>query len=103
MEVIFSDWVESGMTVRLDIWHWLHRWDAVLIKQTHAKYGMFKSALAGAILAYNWQDMQMLISAVRQGNKELYSGYSDKDMIAFLKPNQVANYVRRVTRSVQVN
>ena len=53
LEVLFKDWVDQGMIVRLDIRHWLHRWDAVVIKQTHAKYGPFMSALAGAVLAYN--------------------------------------------------
>ncbi|KAH3804379.1 hypothetical protein DPMN_132664 [Dreissena polymorpha] len=52
-EVLFKDWVEDGMVVRLDIRHWLHRWDAVINKQTHAKYADFMSAMAGAVLAYN--------------------------------------------------
>lgn len=33
----------------------LHLWDVVVIRQTHAKYGLFISALAGAVLAYNQQ------------------------------------------------
>ena len=52
-EGLFREWVDDGMVVRLDIRHWLHRWDSAVIKQTHAKYGAFMSALAGAILAYN--------------------------------------------------
>ena len=46
------NWVDHRMVVRLDIRHWLHRWDAVVIKQTHAKYPAFVSAMAGAVLAY---------------------------------------------------
>lgn len=89
--------------VRLDIRHWLHRWDAVVIKQSHAKYGLFMSALAGAVLAYNRDDMSLLIQAVRQGNLELYGRLSDEDMMAFLKPHQIRSYVRRITRGVEAS
>ncbi|XP_043980688.1 uncharacterized protein LOC122835588 [Gambusia affinis] len=101
LEKLFADWVQKGTVVRLDIRHWLHRWDAVVIKQSHAKYGLFMSALAGAVLAYNRDDMSLLIQAVRQGNLELYGRLSDEDMMAFLKPHQIRSYVRRITRGVE--
>ncbi|XP_024120341.1 uncharacterized protein LOC112141438 [Oryzias melastigma] len=101
LESLFADWIEEGMVIRLDIHHWLHRWDAVVIRQSHARYGAFMSAMAGALLAYNQADMQLLISAVRNGNKEMYSKYSDEEMISFLKPNQIKSYVHRVTRGVE--
>ncbi len=25
VESLFPDWVEAGMMIRLDIWHWIHR------------------------------------------------------------------------------
>ncbi|XP_059215959.1 uncharacterized protein LOC131993903 [Centropristis striata] len=103
LESLFADWVQQGAVVRLDIRHWLHRWDAVVIKQSHAKYGLFMSALAGAVLAYNKTDMMLLVQAVRSGNRELYGRYSDEEMIAFLKPHQVRSYVRRITRRVVVS
>ena len=102
LESLFQDWIDEGMVVRLDIRHWLHRWDTVVIKQSHSKYGVFMSALAGAILAYNKDDMLQLIKAVRMGSEELYSQYRDEQMIAFLKPYQIRSYVRRVTRGVEV-
>ncbi|XP_077075149.1 uncharacterized protein LOC143726049 [Siphateles boraxobius] len=101
LENLFGDWVQKGTVVRLDIRHWLHRWDAVVIKQSHAKYGVFMSALAGAVLAYNKDDMMLLIQAVRKGNQEMYAGLSDEDMIAFLKPHQIRSCVRRITRGVE--
>ncbi|KAK7912719.1 hypothetical protein WMY93_012930 [Mugilogobius chulae] len=101
LENLFSDWVQKGTVVRLDIRHWLHRWDAVVVKQSHAKYATFISALAGAVLAYNKDDMLLLVRAVRKGNQELYGKLSDMDMITFLKPHQIKSYVRRVTRGVQ--
>ena len=61
--------------VRLDVRHWLHRWEAV-IKQSHAKYGVFMSALAGAVMAYNRDNLML--------------------------PHQVKAYVRRITRGVEV-
>ncbi|XP_013407000.1 uncharacterized protein LOC106171268 [Lingula anatina] len=100
-ETLFSDWVEEGMVVRLDIRHWLHRWDSVVIKQSHAKYGVFMSALAGAVLAFNKADLLHLVKAVRAGNEQMYSKYSDTEMIAFVKPHQFKSYVRRVTRGVE--
>ena len=88
------------MVVRLDIRHWIHRWDAVVIKQTHAKYGLFISALVGAILAYNKADMMLLVSAIRKGDVK-YASYSDIEMLSFVTPHQAASYVRRLTRGVQ--
>ena len=103
LENLFGDWVKRGTVIRLDIRHWLHRWDAVVIKQSHAKYGAFMSSMAGAVLAYNKADMMLLVQAVKLGNKELYDRYTDEEMMAFLKPQQVRSYVRRITRGVGVS
>ena len=103
LESLFTDWAEEGMVVRLDIRHWLHRWDTVVIKQSHAKYGIFISALAGAILAYNKEDIMKLVKAIRKGDEKLYSKYTDEKMLSFIKHHQLKCYVRRVTRGVQVS
>ena len=103
LENLFGDWVKRGTVIRLDVRHWLRRWDAVVIKQSHAKYGAFMSSMAGAVLAYNKADMMLLVRAVKLGNKELYDGYTDEEMMAFLKPHQVRSYVRRITRGVAVS
>ena len=100
---LMRGWADEGMLIRLDIRHWLHRWDAVVIKQSHAKYGIFISALAGAILAYNKQDMDLLIRAIKNGNPEKYGNLRDEEMLSFVKPYQAASYVRRVTRGVQAS
>ena len=100
---LFSEWIDEGCVVRLDIRHWLHRWDKVVIKQTHAKYPLFMSSMAGAVLAYNKEDMTLLIQAVRAGNPDLYSKRDDDQMMGILKPHQVKSYVRRVTRGVNVS
>ncbi|XP_063743783.1 uncharacterized protein LOC134867272 isoform X2 [Eleginops maclovinus] len=101
LETLFHDWVQEGTAIRLDVRHWLHRWEAVVIKQSHAKYGVFMSALAGAVMAYNRDDMMLLVQAVRNGNPDLYVNHGDVEMIHFLKPHQVKAYVRRITRGVE--
>ena len=102
MENLFGDWVKRGTVIRLDIRHWLHRWDAVVIKQSHGKYGAFMSAMAGAVLAYNKADMMLLVQAVKLGNTELYDRYTDEEMMAFLKPHQVRSYVRRIMSGMRL-
>ena len=71
-----------------------------MIRQSHAKYGAFMSSMAGAVLAYNKEDMMLPIQAVRLGNTELYDRYTGEEMKAFLKPHQVRSNVRRITRGV---
>ena len=90
------------MVLRLDIRHWLHRWDAVLIKQTHAKYAAFMRSMAGAVLAYCDQDLSQLISAVGKDDAR-YASMSDIQMMQHLKPHQLKTYVRRMTRGVEVS
>lgn len=37
-------WFGNEMLVRLDIFHWIHRFDAAIRTEPHAKYSAFKSA-----------------------------------------------------------
>ncbi|XP_049334270.1 uncharacterized protein LOC125801514 [Astyanax mexicanus] len=64
VEVLFQPWVDDGMIVHLDIFHWIHRFDVAIRTESHSKYAAFKSALAGAVLAYNRTDLELLIKAV---------------------------------------
>ena len=61
------------------------------------------SALAGAILAFNRDDVMKLVNAVRKGKDDLYARYTNEQMMSFLKPHQLKSYVRRVTRGVEVH
>ena len=56
--------VDSGMVVRLDIFHWIHRFDATIHTDSNSMYDAFKSALAEAVLAYNREELELLIKAV---------------------------------------
>ena len=101
LENIFQQWTEAGMVLRLDIRHWLHRWDSVVVKQTHAKYAAFMRAMAGAVLAYCDSDLAQLYTAIRRGDPR-YQAMSDYELMHYVKPHQLKTYVRRLTRGVQV-
>ena len=61
---MFQPWVDDGMVVRLDIFHWIHRFDAAIRTESHSKYAAFKSAIAGAVMAYNRADLELLIGEI---------------------------------------
>ena len=69
VEKLFPDWVQAGMLVRLDIWHWIRRFDAAIRSDHHAKYALFKSALSASVFAYNKEDIKLLIQAVKAGSQ----------------------------------
>ena len=102
LETIFQEWTDEGMVLRLDIRHWLHRWDSVVIKQSHMKYPAFMGAMAGAILAYYDEDLTKLINARRKDDAR-YATLSDDQMISHLKAHDFKTYVRRLTRGVEVS
>ncbi|KAK3567644.1 hypothetical protein QTP86_020423, partial [Hemibagrus guttatus] len=65
VETMFQPWVDNGMVVCLDIFHWIHRFDAAIRTESHSKYAAFMSALAGAVLAYNRADLELLVKALK--------------------------------------
>ncbi|XP_041941359.1 uncharacterized protein LOC121704885 [Alosa sapidissima] len=98
VETLFQPWVDNGMVVRLDIFHWLHRFDAALRTEAHSKYPALKSALAGAVLAYNRQDLDLLIAAVRARVSSVMEAVSDEDVVRrYISREQLKHHVRRVT------
>ncbi|KAJ8049091.1 hypothetical protein HOLleu_01675 [Holothuria leucospilota] len=86
--LIDSEWVESGMVIRLDIFHWIHRFDAAVRTDHHPKYALFKSALSAAVFAYNRKNTALLIKAITEGSPNRYEGLSNDDL---------KHFVRRVT------
>ncbi len=101
VETLFQTWVDKGMVVRLDIFHWIHRFDAAIRTDSHSKYAVFKSALAGAVLAYNRADLELLIKAVR-AKDPAYDTVTDEDMVRlYVTREQLKHHVRRVTLGVQ--
>ena len=57
VEALFDRWIEDGMVIRLDIFHWIHRFDSAVRTESHSKYAVFKSAISGAVFAYNKDDL----------------------------------------------
>ncbi|XP_045062329.1 uncharacterized protein LOC121536140 [Coregonus clupeaformis] len=79
--ILFQPWVDNGMVVRLDIFHWIHRFDAAIRTESHSKYAAFKSALAGGVLAYNRSDLELLIKAMRAKDPATLMTVSDEDIV----------------------
>ena len=102
LETLFQPWVDHGMVVRLDIFHWIHRFDAAIRTESHCKYAVFKSAVAGAVLAYNRSDMELLITAVRAKDPATLKSLSDEDVVrCYISREQLKHHVRRVTLGAQ--
>nr|XP_008281292.1 PREDICTED: uncharacterized protein LOC103358197 [Stegastes partitus] len=102
VEALFQPWVDCGMVVRLDIFHWIHRFDAAIRTESHAKYAAFKSALAGAVMAYNRTDLELLIKAVKAKNPAALQSTSDEDIVRHhISRDQLKHHVRRVTLGAQ--
>ena len=102
IEALFQEWVEAGMVVRLDIFHWMNRFEAAIRTTSHPKYGLFKNAMAGAIFAYNKNDVDKIIKSFRAGNPKKFENVDDIDILKFhVKKSQLKNYARRTTLGVQ--
>lgn len=102
VETLFHKWVDLGMVVRLDTWHWMHRFDAAVRTDSHPKYALFKSALSGAVFAYNRPDLELLIQAVRAGSPDNFTSLSDEDVMRLhISKEVLKHYVRRITVGAQ--
>ncbi len=102
LEQLFGEWVESGMMVRLDIFHWISRFSAALRTDHHPKYALFKSALSAAVFAYNKDDMALLIQAIRAGHSSKYDSLTDGQLIeTHVNKYDLRHHVRRITIGAQ--
>ncbi|XP_028298128.1 uncharacterized protein LOC114460375 isoform X4 [Gouania willdenowi] len=77
LEKLLREWAECGMMVRLDIFHWIKRFDAAIRTDHHAKYALFKSALSAAVFSYIKDDMALLIQAIRAGHPTKFDHLTD--------------------------
>ncbi|XP_034065909.1 uncharacterized protein LOC117542365 [Gymnodraco acuticeps] len=76
--------------------------DAAIRTDAHSKYAMFKSALAGAVLAYNRTDLELLIEAVRAKDPDTFRSVSEQDVVRlYVTRDQLQHHVRRVTLGAQ--
>ncbi len=102
VEQLFSEWTDRGMLVRLDIFHWIHRFDAALRTDHHPKYALFKSALSAAVFAYNKDDVALLVQAIRAGHPTSYASLTDSQLIELhVSKSDLSHHVRRITVGAQ--
>ncbi|XP_059384593.1 uncharacterized protein LOC132118638 [Carassius carassius] len=102
VEQLFSEWTDRGMLVRLDIFHWIHRFDAALRTDHHPKYALFKSALSAAVFAYNKDDVALLVQAIRAGHPTCYASLTDSQIVELhVSKSDLSHHVRRITLGAQ--
>lgn len=102
VETTFQPWVDNGMVVRLDVFHCIHQFDAAIRTESHCKYAAFKSALAGAVLAYNRADLEQLVKAVRAKDPAMLNSVSDQDVIRhYISMEQLKHHMQRVALRAQ--
>ncbi|KAL2098418.1 hypothetical protein ACEWY4_007625 [Coilia grayii] len=102
VEQMFGEWTNAGMLVRLDIFHWIHRFNRANRTDHHPKYQVFKSALSAAVFAYNKDDVARLLRAIRAGHPTRYEGLTDSELIETrVTKYELTHYVRRVTVGAQ--
>ncbi|KAL2083747.1 hypothetical protein ACEWY4_021520 [Coilia grayii] len=102
LEQLFNEWADAGMLIRLDIFHWIHRFDAVLRTDHHSKYKLFMSALSAAVFAYNKDDMALLLQAIRVGHPTKYDYLTDSELIeTHVSKYDLTHYVRTITVGAQ--
>ncbi|XP_029691386.1 uncharacterized protein [Takifugu rubripes] len=102
LEQLFDKWVDGGMLIRLDIFHWIRRFDAAVRPDHHSKYALFKSALSAAVFSYNKDDVALLLQAVRAGLPDMADSLSDSELIErHVTKRDLSRYVRRITVGAQ--
>ncbi|XP_028298158.1 uncharacterized protein LOC114460411 isoform X3 [Gouania willdenowi] len=102
LEKLLREWAECGMMVRLDIFHWIKRFDAAIRTDHHAKYALFKSALSAAVFSYIKDDMALFIQAIRAGHPTKFDHLTDAQVIDWhVGKYDLIHFVRRITVGAQ--
>ena len=65
-ERLFHKFTDQGIVIRMDPWHWMHRFDLAVLSEAHPKNTEFKSALSACIFAYNKSELDLLVEAYRK-------------------------------------
>lgn len=81
LESSFKPWMEDGLIIRLDIFHWMRQFLAAIRTESHIKYELFISCLSGAIMTYNKGDLDLVIKAVRAKDPARFQALSDEEML----------------------
>nr|XP_026695572.1 uncharacterized protein LOC113475553 [Ciona intestinalis] len=99
---IFPGWQESGLQVRLDIWHFMRRFAACCTTESHPLYGEFLARLSGCIFEYDPNDLQQLTLARLQEMKAAgLPGCTYEEARRKLTKRERARHCRRRTRGAE--
>ncbi|XP_078495351.1 uncharacterized protein LOC144750182 [Ciona intestinalis] len=99
---IFPGWQESGLQVRLDIWHFMRRFAACCTTESHPLYGEFLVRLSACIFEYDPNDLQQLTLARLQEIKVAgLPACTNKEARRKLTKRERTRHCRRRTRGAE--
>ncbi len=95
----FNDWGE--MAIRLDIWHFMRRFAAGCVSESHALYPTFMSRLSGCIFEWDAEDLQRLYAAKESEltAKGVWS-VRKEDILLHINKKELALHCKRRTRGI---
>lgn len=98
---LFAAW--EPLCVRLDAWHFMRRFVAGCITESHPLYGTFMARLSQCIFEWSSEDLTLLkrAKAGELVNSNVLNP-SDEDIMKKLTKRELSLHVRRKTRGVQV-
>ena len=61
----------------------MNRFEAAICTSNHPKYKLFKNAMAGAIFAYNINNVDKIIKSILARNPKKFKNVDDLDIVKF--------------------
>ncbi|KAK2155328.1 hypothetical protein LSH36_242g00013 [Paralvinella palmiformis] len=84
------------------LYGWMHRFDAAVRTDSYPKYALFKSALSGALFAYNRADIELLVKSERAASLNKYRELQDDEVLRhYISKSILKHHVQRVTLGAQ--
>ncbi|KAJ4938600.1 hypothetical protein JOQ06_003213 [Pogonophryne albipinna] len=96
---MFEEW--NNMTIRLDIWHFMHRFAVGCSTDSHQLYATFMSRLSHCIFMWDQNDLRAANDTKRA---ELEAGGrhpSEADVLGSVSRSELALHSRRITRGTE--
>lgn len=101
LQARFSGW--PGLTIRLDIWHFMRRLAVGCTTDAHQLYPVFMSRLSVCIFEWYAADLALLVQAKRQQlQANGLSSLTDADVRKHLSREELALHCRRRTRGEDI-
>lgn len=92
-----------GLTIRLDIWHFMRRIASGVTTDSHPLYKSFMAGLSRAIFMWDKDDLDLLKEAKKQVMLDKGIGHpTEADVIRAITRREMALHCKRVTRGVEV-